>query len=178
MKDWFERALNRYLTLDPASKERMLHLQDKIILIELRGTPFCFRITFADGKAHVSRDQLINADITIKGTPLSLLNAGLLPEQRSRFFAEDVMVEGNMELAQNVLAIFDELEIDWEEILSHWIGDPAAYKAGSLIRDVKQFAKRFHRTMTANVNEYIHEEINFFPSKEALSDFFANGYCL
>jgi ubiquinone biosynthesis protein UbiJ len=172
MRQVLENALNRYLALDSESKRRIRLLQDKRVMLELLGTPFIVQLIFNDEKIILQWDDFSEADIRIKGTPLNLLHMSLVRDDRHRFFADDVIVEGNMELAQNVLAIFDELEIDWEEQLSQWVGDVPAYQTGRFVRGIKKFNQRVRRTFLRNLNEYVHEEINLFPTDEALQLFF------
>lgn len=172
MKQLLEKALNRYLALDHESKRRIALLRDKKVTIELLGTPLIVQMIFAEEKVQLDWNPTTTPDIRIKGTPLNLLHMSIAPEQRQRFFAEDVVVEGNMELAQHVLAIFDDLEIDWEEQLSQWIGDVPAHQTGRVLRSVKAFSQRVRRSLLRNVNEYVHEEVNLFPPPEALQHFF------
>lgn len=171
MKQLLEKALNHYLALDPESKRRLALLQSKIVTIQFLGTPVTLQLLFTEEKIQMSWDHFSEADITIKGTPLNLLHMSFAPNQRPRFFAEDVQVEGNMELAQHVLAIFDELEIDWEEQLSHWMGDVSAHQIGRFARGIKALNQRVRHTLSRNVNEYVHEEVNLFPSPEMLQQF-------
>jgi ubiquinone biosynthesis protein UbiJ len=173
MKRLLEKALNRYLALDPESKRRIACLNNKKVTIELLHTPLIVQLNFVNETIHVNWQATCNADIIIKGTPLNLLQLSVTPSaKRQRFFAEDVSVEGNMELAQSVLAIFDELEIDWEEFISEWLGDVSAHQLGRFARGIKGFGQRMRRTLARNVNEYVHEEINLFPPTDALQDFF------
>ncbi len=172
MKQVIAAALNRYLALDSESKRRLLRLNNKVVTIELRGVGLTLQFIIAEEKIQLRWEDFLPADLTIKGTPLTFLHMHFVPEQRSRFFAEDVTVEGNMELAQQVLALFDDLEIDWEEQLSHYVGDVAAHHLGRAARDAKTFSQRLRRTLLKNVNEYTHEEIALFPPTEALQDFF------
>ncbi|EKD72385.1 MAG: hypothetical protein ACD_45C00688G0004 [uncultured bacterium] len=173
MKRLIENALNSYLALDPESAARIASLQNKTITIELRNTPFQFQLVFGDDKVKIRWDNFSDPDMTIKGTPFSLLHMSMAPEeQRQRFFADDVMVEGDMELAQPVLAILNELDIDWEEQLSHWIGDVSAHHVGRVVQETKNFSTRLQQTFMRNISEYLQEEINLTPSPEALRDFF------
>ena len=173
MKMLIESAINRYLALDPESKNRISALQGKIAAIELKGIALTFQLVFNAGSIQMEWDQFSIPDITIKGTPLNFLHMSIAKNQRARFFAEeDIIVEGNMELAQHVLAVFDELEIDWEEFFSRYIGDVPSHQAGRFLRHMKDFTRRVAQTLSRNTNEYIHEEVDLFPAHEALRDFF------
>ncbi len=173
-------VLNRYLALDPESSHRLHALQDKIITIKLliNETPFYkenineFQMLFTKIGIQLKTTELSNPDTLIKGTPLSLLRMALTNEDRKKFFSDDVSIEGNLELGQEVIALFDTLEIDWEEYLSRWVGDVPAHQLARFTNKINAIGKRFRSTLTQNINEYVHEEVDLFPPPEALQDFY------
>lgn len=167
-----QQALNYYLALDPETKYRLQQLQGKVVAIELLGLAFTFKIKFTDTAIELSRDHSLPVDTFIKGTPLSLLHMTLAQQDRKRFFAEEVMIEGDLELGQQVIDFLDNIEIDWEEIFSHWLGDVPVHQLGRLVRNLKNFSQRVRETVRQNIDEYVHEEVNLFPPPEALEDFF------
>lgn len=178
--DYLPRALNRYLALDPESHQRLLQLQNKIVTIELivNETPLYkkssgqFQIHFSATGIKLKTTDFSAENTIIKGTPLSLLRMAITKEDRKKFFSDDVAIEGNIELGQQVIALFDSLEIDWEDYLSRWVGDISAYQLTRFAKKIRTMSNRFRATVTQNVNEYMHEEINLFPAPEALQDFF------
>ncbi len=172
MKHWLEQAFNRYLALDSESARRISALQNKVVTIELLGISLTVQLVFTKDSIQFKWDHFDKADLIIRGTPLNLLHMRMARDQRQRFFAEDIVIEGNMELAHQVLAIFDDLEIDWEEYLSKWIGDAPAYQSGRLLSRLKKTSQKIRKTFLYNLNEYLHEEINIFPPAEALHYFF------
>lgn len=171
MKEWFEKAVNRYLALDSESKKRIGALQGTIVTLELQGISLTLQMVFTEDTLQLKWDDFKNPDLTIRGTPLNLLHMSLARD-RQKFFAEDVVVEGNMELAQQVLAVFDELEMDWEDYFSTWVGDVPAYQTGRLFRRLKKMSQRVRHVISYNLNEYVHEEISLFPPEAALQHFF------
>ena len=170
-----QKALNRYLTLDPESIHRIHELRGKIVKIHLNMIPpLEFFLKFNPQTIDVLAEFSNQPDLIIKGTPLSLLNLSLTKDKRKHFFGDNVSIAGNLELGQQVTDLFDQLEIDWEEYISHWVGDISAHQIGRAAEKLKKFSSRFKKSMSQNVNEYIHEEINVFPPKEALQDFFSD----
>ncbi|HSW69166.1 MAG TPA: SCP2 sterol-binding domain-containing protein [Gammaproteobacteria bacterium] len=172
MKQCLEKTINHYLALDPETGNRLLVLKDKIVTIELLGIHLTVQIIFTEKNIQLEWENFLKPDLMIRGTPLNFLHMSAARNQRKQFFAEDIVIEGNMELAQQVLAVFDDLEIDWEEYASRWVGDVPAYQAGRLSRKIKNFGKKIGQTFSYNLNEYLHEESNLFPAAEALQDFF------
>jgi len=165
-----ENILNRYLALDPESKKRLKALDGKIISVVL--PVFSFQLKILNERVYL-QTEVETPDVTIKGSPLSLIHLSFADDKtRKKFFAEDVVIEGDLELGQQIIDLFDELEIDWEEYLSQVVGDVPAHHTGNVVRRVKNFSKKARAILYQNINEYAHEEINLFPPREALEDFF------
>jgi len=167
----FQVILNRYLSLDPESTYRIKALNNHVITIELNGLALIFQLVFNESNIQVKTHAFSKPDTTIKGTPLSLLHMTLTSD-RKKFFAEDVIIEGNLELGQQVIDLFDTLEIDWEEYISRITGDVPAHQIHRAVSHLKDFTKRLRKTLIHNINEYVHEEKILFPAPEALQDFF------
>lgn len=168
------KAINAYLKLDDESKHRLQKLHGKSIAIELLPFHFCFQCVFSDNAVTLRQDPLLECDATLRGTPLQMMGVMIDKENRHRFFAEDLKIEGNAEIGQQMVALFDELQIDWEEHLSRFIGDIPAYHAGKFIRGMNEWFARSSESFTQNISEFLHEEINYLPPREALQDFFTD----
>jgi ubiquinone biosynthesis protein UbiJ len=167
-----QKALNRYLSLDPESAKRMERLQNKTVLIELTGLNEKFFLFFATDGVRLLRDDNLVPDTVIRGTPLRLLHLTLTPATRQQFFSDDVSITGNLEVGQQVIHLFDEMEIDWEDQLSKIIGDASAYRLGSMARKLKGWLDDSKESLLQDVNEFLHEEKKLVPTSEALQDFY------
>ena len=176
MKDFFlsslGNAINRYLALDPASRDRLNPLQGQAIAIELHPLRLSFQLLITAQGILVKTDPSLPCAATLRGTPLQLLGVMLEKNNRRVFFANDLVIEGNALLSQQIIALFDELDIDWEEQLSHFTGDAPAYHLGHFMRRMKQWLKQADNSLSQNINEFVHEEADWFPTNEALQDFF------
>lgn len=168
------KALNAYLHLDPESMQRIKKLKEKIISLQFLPLDFTFYCTFKEDGIHLSLNETGMPETKITGTPLQML--GLLADKknRKRFFSEDVRLEGNAELGQQVIELFDHLNIDWEEHFSRFAGDAASHHAGRFLRKAGEWLGNVDDSMSQNINEYVHEEAKWLPSREALQDFFAD----
>jgi ubiquinone biosynthesis protein UbiJ len=112
-------------------------------------------------------------ETVIRGTPIQLANAIITKDHHKTFFSQDLIIEGNAELAQEIVYLFDRLNIDWEEYLSKIIGDIPAHQATRYIRKLSTWVKKAEGSVTQNVSEYIHEEKMWLPTREAMQDFFS-----
>src|SRR3990167_1591815 len=165
-------AINRYLALDPESPLHLKKLNGRQIGIHLRPFQMTIYAIITDEKIHLTTIQPEKTNVTISGSPLQLAAALMTSNNRHQFFADDVQIEGNIELGQQIIELFDHLQIDWEEQLSHFTGDAAAYHIGSTIKKFTGWLKNANQSLTANLSDYLHEEVNLLPTREALADFY------
>lgn len=167
-----EKAMNAYLKLDHATLKRFQKLNNSVVTVVLLPTSTTFQLAISDNGVSVLTHDLLPTDATITGTPLQLLGVMINKTNRNAFFADDVRIEGNAEISRQVIELFDELDIDWEEILAEKIGDTKAHHLMSALNSVRDFLSQTEKRFTQDVNEYLHEEGEFFPTREALNDFF------
>ncbi len=100
------------------------------------------------------------ADVAIKGRPSALL--GMITAEKVG--AGDIEINGNVGLAQKFQSILKNMDVDWEEYLSHFVGDITAHNVGNLLRGVSRFAMATGKTIGMDISEYLRYE------KEALLD--------
>lgn len=171
MKTLFEKALIAWLAMDPESSSRLKKLSGKVVGIELQGMAVHCQMIFQENQLMLRWHDFLPEDLSIRGTPLRLLQLKLSRE-RQRFFSEDVSVVGDMTLAREVMAIFDELQPDWEEWASHWMGDAMAFRAGEFLRRACRATRDVGLRLTNHLSNYIQEELSLCPPREALQDFY------
>lgn len=163
-----EKAVNHYLALDPASRHRLQPLEGKVVTICWlpKGT---FQMRFMDNQIYFSEQETYPADIKITATPFALLAFSVAAHKQP--FFEEVVIEGNAELGQQVLHLFTQLDIDWEDYLSQVVGDIPAYSVSRLSKGVSAFVGTLKERLLQNTAEYIHEEACWLPPAEAVNDF-------
>lgn len=166
------KAVNTYLNLDPESRTRLGKLEGKIITVELLPFHATFHCHFSAHGVRIDDTSEESPHTTLRGTPLQMVSVLLTKENRHRFFADDLTITGNMDVGQQVVDLFDGLQIDWEEQLSRITGDGPAHHAGRLVRRASAWLKQVESSFTQNVSDYVHEEQQWLPTREALQDFF------
>lgn len=169
-----EKAINYYLSLDPEINNKLVHLNDSVIKIELLTIDTHFYIKISDNRFQLIKDYNVPADLIIRGSPLTLLSLikGNNENIHTIIQNNDVTLIGKIDLALRLKNIFSQIEIDWEEYLSKICGDPLAHFIGTKFNRLKSWSTLAHKSLQRNINEYIHEEVNLFPSHYAYIDLF------
>ncbi len=166
-----ETALNGYLRLDPDAALGLLPLEERSVMIELRGTGLSFCLS-VEGQAFRVRGHCPQApDAWIRGTPRGFLRLGAGQGGARPLFEGEVVIEGDTDVGQRFRAVLEAVEIDWEELLSKAVGDVAAHQIGNLVRDLGAWMHHTRAALEADAEEYLHEEARLLPSRLEIEDF-------
>ena len=169
-----EKAINRYLALDPVSLERLSSYRDKTVAVEISGLDFTFYILIKDKGVVVFQQEPDEIDTWLIGTPVSLMKMGLsnkAVETENILFSGEVEIRGDVELGQALKTVFNEIDVDPEEQLSKITGDVVAHQVGNLVRGGMQWGRNSLQTLELDLAEYLQEEIHFVPRREEVDSF-------
>lgn len=166
-----EVALNRVLQLDEDVIARLARLQGKVIAIEFSGLDVALYIIPESEKLSVYGRFEGEADTVLRGTPVALMRMGVAKHAGDSLFSGDVKISGDVELGQEFSDIIDDLDIDWEEHLSHLTGDLVAHKVGNIVRGVLDWGQQTAETAGQDVTEYLQEETETLPNRDEVENY-------
>ncbi len=170
-----EKTLNTYLLSDTDSHKRLSTMAGKSVAVELTPLQLVFVCEFHSQGVYVNlNDDEAEPHTRIKGSPMQLMGALIDKERRHQFFADDLTIEGDPEFAQQVINLFDQVSIDWEEHASRIIGDVPAYQLSKLVSGVRGWLKKTSSNFKQDASDYLHEEAEWFPTREELQEFFSD----
>lgn len=146
-----ETALNALLSLDDYSVKRLQPLQEKRLTVILEEISWPVTFAFSDRIDVLMEQDAENADCVIK-LQLPALNELRDSSQLTRLIQQGKLdLQGNIHVAQHFSVLIKELNIDWEEHLSHYAGDVAAYHMSKLAKQtgskIKQGIQRFEQLL-------------------------------
>jgi ubiquinone biosynthesis accessory factor UbiJ len=155
-------ALNRLLAAEGWARERLAPFAGETV--ELRAPPFpALRLAIAEGGTLAPGGE---PTLRIALRPGSL--AALLKGEEH--FMRSVEIEGNAQLAQEVLHLARHLRWDFEEDLSTLIGDAAAHRLAGLARDFGAWQIDAARRLAQAVMEYAQEEGRLLAPREGYAE--------
>ena len=153
-----ESALNRYIELDADGISNMSRLQGKVIAIDILGLDMSLYIVPASQHIHVMSHYDGETDTRLRGAPFSLLKMGLGQNSENALFSGDVEIVGDTEAGQQFNQILQQLDIDWEEHLSHITGDVIAHQLGRGLRGLLRWGRQVEDSLLQDTAEYLEEE--------------------
>ena len=111
-------------------------------------------------------DSESDPDVILTGSLLTLARmAGPKDESAAEVAVRDgaLDITGDAYTAQTFQKLLGYAKPDFEEELSHVVGDAAAHRAGTLMKGFAGWAKDARSTLGANIREYLQEESGDVP---------------
>lgn len=168
-----QQALNAWLALDPNSTARMQSLQGGVVEIDLRGPDLQLYLFVEGDYLRVTGYCDESAQAIIRATPLALTRLALGRDREAALFGNGVTLLGDTGLATRMQQLLADADIDWEEHLSHIVGDIAAHQAGRAGRGLLDWGRKTLDTLWMNSDEYLHEELRATPLRREVDEFMA-----
>lgn len=127
-----ETLLNKLITLDPSSNAKLNKLKGKSLLVKIKEIHWPLLFQFSD-KVSVKLTQHDEAQAQNPNCRIELALATLPKLQDSSLLSqliqqEELMLNGDIYVAQSFSHLIQELDIDWEEQLSLYTGDAIAHQ--------------------------------------------------
>lgn len=168
-----QKAINCALALDDGMPVKIAPLEGKVLEVVINPLNTYFFLSFQQGKVTLLPYYEGIPDTVIHSNPLGLIRLSLLPASKLRsVFNDNIRISGDVELGQQVKALFDNVEIDWEGHLAHFTGDVVAHQIGSWVRGGREFNRRLMSSFKRSMTEYLQEERKLVPTPQEVQDFF------
>lgn len=153
-----ERALNTFLKLDGEALSRESQLAGKVVALHIKVLDITLYFDIASDDIQVLGEYGDTPDATISGSIAGLVRLSQSEDSASSMLESDVEIHGDMRVAEAFSRLLSDASIDWEEILSKWVGDSAAHQTGKAVRLSNGWIKDSVESMKANTSEYLSEE--------------------
>jgi ubiquinone biosynthesis accessory factor UbiJ len=161
---FIETSLNSVLFHDKSMKAARLRLAGKLLRIELREMSFPLLLAFSEWQVDVLTQWDGDADCIVK-TEIAVL-AKLRDRQQlsSLMRSGALIVEGDIQVVQQFVALLDLAEWDFAEWLAPYIGDIAAETIGQAVYKSRHFLNKQLRQQQHYLAGVITEEWKMAPA--------------
>lgn len=172
---FINNSLKQYFNSDPEVAAQLQDLADQYLLLKLTDVKKQFLITPTDSSIVVTEykngEDKNEITTTIHSNVIASLRLGLGADYQSMLNSGVLKIEGDVELANQLRAIFMRVDIDWEEVASKYVGDSLAYQLGVFARRAKNYQLRSVENLRLDVSEYLQEESRITPTKVEIEKF-------
>lgn len=168
-----ETAGNRLLRFDPESASKLARLEGKIFKLEIQVLDKVLYFLPGGEGLQIREDWNGDVDITLTGSPFGFVQYFLRQKNSDNrvFVDRKLIIEGDVELAQDFQRILGEMDIDFEELLSHYVGDVAAHQVGRGLRSFRRWLQDASESLRLDVREYMVEELRVLAPEWRVTSF-------
>lgn len=165
-----EKIANQALAMNVEGTQRLEVLNLKTLSLHLSELNFPISITFESEKVLVSSlDSASDCRIHTSINTLMLLQK---EQQLTELIKQDKLdIQGDIKVAQQVAAIAEHLQIDWDSQISAHIGDYATYKLKQLGQGIAQKVKFAQQQISADSSEWLLHEAKLVVTKSDIHHF-------
>lgn len=175
LKDIINQASQKLLTPslqdNPVTQAKLAKLSGKTIAFHLKKINQTFYFLPNEHGLEIENDQPEKIDVTISAKPSTILKIARDGMDDADLEAGELEIKGDAITGQRFAALLNELNIDWEELLSQRIGDVPAHVLASGISKLMAWSKDTHATMKQNMSEYLVEEARLAASRVAVEKY-------
>lgn len=166
-----QQLINDVLQTDPDLMNDVVAMDGKVMAVEFVGPDKTIYIMPQMDGIHLQPEYGGDVHVLIKGSPFALLKMARQKDDQPASFDGDVEISGDLALGQHLQQMIKRLDLDWEELLSHKVGDVAAHQIGNFVRSFTGWAKESHESMEQNVGEYLRIESEIVPNSVEIDGF-------
>jgi|GEM_PF-217230 len=178
-----EKTVAAALSMDPVAQQRIETLNGKVIKIHTHSPSVEVLLLFNNNGINLfvpddnseDEDELsISFDASLESTSFELIKQLVKSHNSEKILganSDELIISGDTKLVEECRAIFRELDIDWEEPLSHLVGDIAAHQIGRRTRGFIRWAKKSVSTLKQDTQEYIQYETKLLIGEHEFADF-------
>ncbi|MEG1041281.1 MAG: SCP2 sterol-binding domain-containing protein [Pseudomonas sp.] len=153
-----EHGLNRVLRLDSTALPRLASLDGKVIAIDCRQPAMQVFILPSDEGLMLASHWANAPDCTLRAPASSLLRLALSQDKSAVLHSPQVELEGDSAALLDLVAVLQDLELDWEYEVSRWLGPVATQLLSGHLRSRASWTRQGLAAISQNLSEYLAEE--------------------
>ena len=172
--EFLNQASSVLLETDPDGKKELQKLSGKVVCIELTAPTIVLYLEPGVGGIQVSEHSQTEPDVILTGTLSAFIRLGTSGAKSGVLSSGQVSMRGDVDTGQAFQKVLSRLDIDPEELLSGYIGDTPARKAGNVLRGLGKWASESMELSKENIADYLKEEKRVLPTTVAARRFESN----
>ena len=164
-------GLNRYLKCDEERAQALQGIDTKIISIRLKELDAATIFQISDCLLKEVDEADAKPDVEIIAS-LKVLPDYFLGVDQNQFIKNgDLEIRGDSHVASTFHNALKGIEIDWEDLLSNYIGDVAASQVGTAVGKTHNFIKRLGDNLRLDMRDYLQDELQVTVTDVEVQDF-------
>ena len=163
----FEAAINHVLRYDPAALNSLSRQQGRLLCVRIDAlNPVLIRIvdngivlSLAHGNSNEpGADSLNSADATLSGSAADFFALARASDKAHALISSAIDMDGDSEFALSLTRVAQNLDIDWEALITPLTGGLLAHQLGKGLRGLLNWGKSSAPAYRNAVKEYLEDE--------------------
>lgn len=165
-----EKTMARLIAMDPHAAGRLSRLHGKQLSFRLREWPVTLVLSAnTRGILFNQHDEATDCAIATDLASLRLLRD---PSQLTRLIKADALqIDGDIQVAQQYSHFFQQLDPDWQQTLSAYVGDAAAHKIALSLKQMHQYLSNKTAALQQLSTELAQDELQLTPTATEMAQF-------
>ena len=174
-----EAAINRALTLAPASAKDLAEMTGTSIAIECTAPALLAFITIeSDGMLHLAGYSEQQPATRVRGTLNNFIALAAAEDPAATLINSNLEIIGNSAPLIALQQIVSRMDIDWEAPLVDILGDIAGHQLAQLLRGAFSWGSHAANSLRRQLSEFILEEGQLSPPAAELEHFYGEVQAL
>ncbi len=153
-----ETIINQALEYDPSSQQKMAKLAPKVLAIEISKPAFNLYIRFNDKGIQLLSHYESDPEAALSGDLSAFINVATGKDKHAALMQSDLQIRGSSQLALSLADLMNDLNIDWEAMISKLTGPVTAHAIGKQARGVLGWLKKTGEKFQDDVVSYVRDE--------------------
>lgn len=165
-----EKSMARLIAMDPLAAGRLSRLQGKQLSFRLR--EWAVTLVLSANSEGILFNQHDEATDCVIATDLASLRLLRDPSQLTRLIKADALqIDGDIQVAQQYSYFFQQLDPDWQQTLSVYVGDAAAHKIAISLQQIHHYLSSKISALQQIGTELAQDELQLTPTAAEMAQF-------
>lgn len=166
-----EGVLDRAISLDPETRDRLSALEGRAIAMTFKGTGLAMRLVVDDGRLRIGPADSDTSALSLAATPGTLLSMLLRRGDEGAMAPGQIDISGDAELARRLEQIATRFAPDIDEAFSRAFGDVVGFQMAGQFRRSLAWARRGARDLATDSVDYLRDESRDLVARPEVDDF-------
>lgn len=167
-----ESIINRALQSDPSALAKISAIKNQTVEIHCIDWKIKFTIICGARELSFEKKYLGEINTIVSGTLNNFLSIFVKGGDTTAVFQYPIDISGNTHNIEVLRDAFKNIDLDWEEKLSHFLGDTVAHKICFHALTAKKTLENTAEKLSTQAKEYIHFEGKNLPTKKQVEKFY------
>lgn len=165
-----EKCINKSLQYDPATQHALTACEGKILSLQIATPAITIAVLIQEKSLRLMSNWDGQVDTQLSGSLIALAQIAQTPVHNLK--DSGVTVMGDLQFLAQLQKILQQLDIDWEEMLTQIFGDLIGHQMAQTLRSKINWTQNRAKTAQRLASEFVTEELQAIPSKIELEDFY------